>query len=109
MRNNVRLSSTIKIIAVFSLTFIFKIYASPISNPLRADGDITKVIPDYFESKTSTRNFHNSTPHILKEVPIISYNSPDPECNVGFKLAWSANVGSSVYASPVVFPSGQWC
>lgn len=98
-------SPSTQIIAILSLIFLAEINTSPITNPHRVDGDINNVIPDYFDRKT-TKAYHNSTPHDRKDVPIITYNSPDPDCNVGFKLAWSSTVGSPVYASPVIFPSG---
>jgi hypothetical protein len=36
----------------------------------------------------------------------IRYDKSDQACNVNFKLKWSASVGSSVYATPVIFPAG---
>lgn len=92
-------------IVITSFLSFCGVLASPLTNPLRADGDISNVIPDYFDRK-SFKAYHNSTPHDLRDIPIISYNSPDPDCNVGFKLAWSSTVGSPVYASPIIFPSG---
>lgn len=94
-----------QIIVLTSFLSFIGVLASPLTNPLRADGDISNVIPDYFDRK-SFKAYHNATPHDLKDIPIISYNSPDPDCNVGFKLAWSTSVGSPVYASPIIFPSG---
>ena len=92
-------------VALFCLVFLNEYDASSITNPFRANGDISKVVPDYIDRKAS-KVYHNSTPHDLRELPIISYNSPDPDCNVGFKLTWTSTVGSPVYSSPVVFPSG---
>ena len=96
-------SPNLHIIATFGALLLLLVDSS-ITNPLRADGDISKVLSDY-DGKTS-KAYYNSTPHDLKELPIITYNSPDPDCNVGFRLAWSSTVGSPVYSSPVVFPSG---
>lgn len=91
---------------VLVVLFIRNLDSAPITNPHRPNSDITKVIPDYFDSKTASKSYHNSFPHIRPDVPIIAYNSRDPDCNVGFKLAWSSTVGSPVYAPPVIFPSG---
>ena len=93
------------VVALFCLVLLKERDASSITNPFRANGDISKVVPDYIDRKIS-KVYHNSTPHDLRELPIISYNSPDPDCNVGFKLMWTSIVGSPVYSSPVVFPSG---
>ena len=46
------------------------------------------------------------TPTALNNIPAISHGHSDPLCNVGFQLAWSTAVGSAVFASPVIFPSG---
>ena len=43
---------------------------------------------------------------ILDNVPLVRYDHNDPSCNVGLRLKWSTNVGSSVYAPPVLYPSG---
>lgn len=94
-----------QILTAFCLIFLYGVSTSPITNPLRSDSGIADAIPDYFDRKT-TKVYHNSTPHARKNVPTISYNSPDPDCNVGFKLAWSSSVGSPVFSSPVIFPSG---
>jgi hypothetical protein len=96
-------SPNLHIIATFGALLLLLVDSS-VTNPLRADGDISKVLSDY-DGKAS-KAYYNSTPHDLKELPIITYNSPDPDCNVGFRLAWSSTVGSPVYSSPVVFPSG---
>lgn len=77
--------------------------ASSITNPLRHDGDISKVVPGYFDVKRK-KDYFNMTPNALKDLPFISHNHPDPACNVGFHLAWSTTVGSAVFASPVSFP-----
>jgi hypothetical protein len=91
-------------VAAFHI-FFSAVKSSSISNPLRENGDIGKVIPDYFDTKRF-KDYHNSTPSVLENVPVISYNSPDPACNVGFRLLWSSQVGSSVFGTPVIFPSG---
>ena len=99
-------SSNFGLFVISCLLLLQNLESSPITNPLKDDADIQRVIPDYIGRK-SPKNYFNSTPHARKEVPIISYNSPDPDCNVGFKLAWSSGVASPVYATPIVFPSGN--
>lgn len=80
---------------------------SPITNPHRSDADILKVIPEYFDTKRSG-SYHNATPARLAEgdVGIVRYDKDDQSCNVDFRLKWSATVGSSAYAAPVVFSAG---
>ena len=77
--------------------------ASSITNPLRHDGDISKVVPGYFDVKRK-KDYFNMTPSAIKDISYISHGHPDPACNVGFHLAWSTTVGSAVFASPVSFP-----
>lgn len=86
---------------------IYPFSASPISNPLLSDAKIGNVIPDYFDTKASKKNYHNSTGFVQPDkINIIRRDDNDAACNVDFKLKWSTNVGSSVYSSPVIFPSG---
>ena len=82
------------------------VHASSISNPLRHDGDIGKVVPGYFDVKQK-KPFFNMTPNAVHDLPFVGHNHPDPVCSVGFSLAWSTTVGSAVFASPVIFPTGS--
>ena len=96
---------------VFLLTFLILNWisrgsGSSISLPLKENGDITKVIPGYYENKQK-KEYFNSTPSALRNLPVVSYHSSDPMCNVGFQLSWSSTVGSPVYGNPVIFPSGK--
>ena len=75
---------------------------SSLSNPLRADGDITKVIPEYNDVKTF-KSYYNMTPEELHKVGQLQTNLDS--CNVDAHLKWSSVVGSSVYSAPVLFPS----
>lgn len=84
---------------------ILIVSGAPISNPLIPDGDMSSVVPKYFDSKTF-RVFHNSTPSVLNSVPVIRLQHKDPTCSLVFKQRWSTTVGSSVYGTPVIFPSG---
>ena len=52
-----RFTSFLVLISVLSVAV-----ASPVSNPLRPDGSIDNVIPDYFDSKSGTRAFHKGKP-----------------------------------------------
>jgi hypothetical protein len=85
--------------------------ASSITNPLPEDGDINKVIPDYFDSKKGRRAYHNTsaTDVDVGEIPFVRQYNFDPMCatnKLELKLRWSATVGSSVFAHPMIFPSG---
>ena len=99
-------TSNFALFAVSCLVLLLRSESAPKSIPLKDDANIAEVIP-FYNRKVSPKNYFNSTPHARKEVPIISYNSPDPDCNVGFKLAWSSSVASPVYATPVIFPAGN--
>ena len=81
---------------------------SPITNPHLENGDISKIIPDYFDSKTGSRVYHNSTPAYLNEAHefTLSHVDKDSSCSLNFHLKWTAHVGSPVYATPLIFPSG---
>jgi hypothetical protein len=86
------------------LLVIVNTLASPITNPLKADGDIAKVIPEYFDSKTK-KDFHTLFPNgsiVAQELVSSPLHS---QGNVEFKLRWATTVGSPIYATPVLFPS----
>jgi hypothetical protein len=85
--------------------------ASTISNPLKAGGDVTKVLPDYYDHKT-TKAYHNATP-ARGAVPVASVEfgragegEGGGSCAVKFRLRWAAEIESAVLATPVIFPSG---
>ena len=87
---------------------IIHISCSPLSKPHVNDNDIEHMIPDYFDTKISKKYFNkNATDmnHIKHKIRHIRYNNED-SCNVEFNLRWSTNVGSSVYSTPLIYPSG---
>lgn len=86
------------------LVYSTVVLASPITNPLRSDEDIGNVLPEYFDSKR-TKNFHTFTPNESITAQEITSNI-DAASWSEFKLRWSTTVGSPVYSSPVIFPSG---
>jgi hypothetical protein len=93
---------------LFLKSFIFAchvqvIYGS-LSNPYRADGDISKVIPEYNDVKTF-KAYHNMTPQHLPDIE--KMKTSIPSCNIDAHLKWTSIVGSSVYSTPVLFPSGD--
>ena len=103
------LRSTNLISFLFSRSAITPLFASsaPLSNPLLNDTVVHKVIPEYFDNKRHFRKFHESVPEKLHQIPVITLKHKHPQCSISFKQRWSTNVGSSVYSTPVIFPSGQ--
>ena len=87
----------------------FPLFASsaPLSNPLLNDTVVNLVIPQYFDNKRHFRKFHESVPEKLHQIPVITLKHKHPQCSISFKQRWSTSVGSSVYSTPVIFPSGQ--
>jgi hypothetical protein len=76
-------------------------FSSPLTNPLTSDGEIGKIIPDHFETRRK-KPYHELVPnksHVVKEL-----QTDLPSCDVDFSLQWSTNIGSPVYASPVIYP-----
>jgi len=91
---------------LFLFIHLFLTDGSPITNPLFENGDVSKVIPDYFDTKHRSKAYHNNTPLELTSVPEIRFDKDDVSCRVEFRVKWSASVGSSVYAPPSIFPAG---
>lgn len=75
---------------------------SSISNPLQPNGEISKIIPDYFDNK-KTKPYHEFKPINLTNISVVHCNE---SCNVVFRFRWSSSVGSSVFSTPVIFPAG---
>ena len=94
----------IYLLLIFS-RYIKIAHQSPITNPLREDGDISKIVPDYLDVK-KFRAYHNSTPIIVHNAPEVHLSSSEASCSIDFRLKWSTSVGSSVFAAPVIFPVG---
>jgi hypothetical protein len=77
--------------------------SSTLSNPFRADGSLDQLIPEYNEIKKG-KAYHNMTP--VRRHDVLELDSQLPSCGVNPKVKWSSVVGSSVYSTPVIFPSG---
>ena len=87
------------------LSTLLVAFSSSITNPFGENGDIDKILPDYFEEdrKPPPKAYHHSKPDKLENVKTIQ---EDAMCEIGFRFRWSASLGSSAYSSPVIFPSG---
>ena len=92
---------------LFSISYLFVMVkystSSSITNPFNENGDISKIIPDYFDSKRS-KAFYESKPTVLENVKTLSH---DNSCDIGFRFRWSTNVGSSVFSPPVIYSSNK--
>jgi hypothetical protein len=77
--------------------------SSTLSNPFRADGSLDHIIPEYNDIKRA-KAYHNMTP--VHRHDVLELDSQLPSCGVDPKVKWSSVVGSSVYSTPVIFPSG---
>jgi len=82
--------------------------ASPVTLPHRRDEDIHKVIPEYFDSKTLPRHYHNATVYDEKTLDgtTLSIIDASASCGLDLSIIWSAHVASPIIASPVIFPTG---
>ena len=87
------------------LPFLFITIASSssITNPFNENGDIDNVIPEHFDHKKSEKSYHRSKPGVLSHVDTIREES---SCGVEFRFRWSTALGSSIFSSPIIFPSG---
>lgn len=96
------------LVLLFLAVCLVRISCSPLSRPHINDNDIEHMIPDYFDTKISKKYFHRNASdmnHAKHQVRHIRYSNDD-SCNVEFNLRWSTNVGSSVYSTPLIYPSG---
>lgn len=82
----------------FTLTF------QTLSNPLKDNNNINSIIPDYQDVKI-TKSYYNMTPILRTNIPLINHNLKS--CEIEAKIKWSASVGSSIYTTPVIFPSNN--
>lgn len=85
---------------------------SPLVNPLRHDGDISKVIPYYLASSTSGKNYYNETPAVHLQAGDVSKNRAASGAHIScsdvdFSVKWQASVTSSVYSTPLIFLSSE--
>ena len=92
---------------LFSTTTSLFAISAPLSNPILNDTTVHLAVPEYFDNKRHFRKFEKSVPEVLHGVPIITLKHKHPQCSISFKQRWSTSVGSSVYSTPVIFPSGQ--
>lgn len=93
-----------ELLKIYVIACYFQEIFGSLSNPYRADGDITKVIPEYNDVK-SFKAYHNMTPEHLPNIE--KMKTSIPSCNIEAHLKWTSIVGSSVYSTPVLFPSGE--
>lgn len=94
--------------------------ASPISNPHISDEHLGKVIPGFYDVKQG-KDYHKHTParvdngtHVnIHGKPVKAGHSQGgshhihAQCSVGLRLRWSAECGSSIFSTPVIYPSGS--
>lgn len=81
---------------------------SPITNPLKPDGDVGNIIPDYFDSNTKDKkHYHNRTPSNNITAEEIKHRLVTKSKSSKFKLLWSTVVGSPIYSTPVIFPNSK--
>jgi hypothetical protein len=85
-------------------TFLYTLYGSPITNPLRSDEDIGQVIPEHFDTKR-TKSFHSFSPNASIVAQEVHFNIESGVSNE-FSLRWSTTLGGPIYSAPVIFPSG---
>ena len=95
-------------ILIFLLLSILSIgEQASISNPHIDDSKISKLLPEYFEKNSNSRQFFNSSLMTIKDQPRTVHHTTYPSCNIDIKLQWMTDVNSAILATPVVFPSGK--
>ena len=83
------------------------VLASPVTTPHLPGGNITDVIPAYFDSKKGRRVYHETVPEYKAEDhKSTSHIDKDATCGLDLTVRWSSDVGGPVYGTPVIFPSG---
>jgi hypothetical protein len=96
-----------------------RVSAVPVSNPHIDDSKVHKVIPTFFDNKKS-KDYHASTPSVVNkthDVRLVSDHDHEHEhehdpiarhhhCAVDVRLRWTVSCGSSVYSSPIIYPTG---
>ena len=86
---------------------------SPIVNPLRHDGDISKIIPYYLQTSSAAgKQYYNETPALHLQAADVTKNravgGAHISCSdVDFQVKWQASVTSSVYSTPLIFLSAE--
>ena len=87
--------------------------SSPLVNPLRHDGDISKVIPYYLSSSSANqKQYFNETPAVHLQAADVSKNRAASGAHIScsdvdFSVKWQASVTSSVYSTPLIFLSAE--
>jgi hypothetical protein len=81
------------------------VQASPRSRPLLEDRDIGNILSPLEGHSSLQKNYFNSTPGVLRDAKVVRHDSKDPSCNLNIKLKWNTDVGSSVFATPIIYPN----
>jgi len=96
-----------------ALLLLAQINSSPLTNPLREDGDVSQVIPAYLMTSSSKKAYYNETPaHHLEATAVkkkkhVITGRHESCSNIEFDVKWSTTVSSSVYSSPLMFMSSE--
>lgn len=88
-----------------------------VSNPLLPSGDLSGVLPDYQDIKTSEKKYHEHEIEKKHEArPLFSLSDQEKEqardgqvetsCGVNIRSKWSTSLNSGVFSAPVSYPSG---
>ena len=78
-------------------------HSSPVTHPLAPDGDLSSIIPDYFDSKTKGKDFYKRKPKYIKEANRVIV-SEEKTCGIDFRLDWSTVLQeSAVYSTPIIY------
>lgn len=95
----------IEVVIIVVVVMAIGTLASPITNPLKSDQDLDRVIPDYFDSK-KTKRYHAYSPNASITAQEVQFNL-ESGVAAEFSLRWSTTLGSPIYSPPVIFPSGS--
>lgn len=117
VNNHSRRNLLLYLVSIIAIVFLcdnktnsglLHVLSSPITNPLKPDGDIANVIPDYFDSNTKDKkHYHKLSPLNNITVEEIKHKLISKSKNDKFKLLWSTVVGSPIYSAPVIFPNSK--
>lgn len=84
------------------MLYLMGAMATPRSKPFLPDGDLSAILSPLLQAPQK-KIFYNNTPEVRRDVPVVRRDSLDPSCNIDFKLKWSAQVGSSVFSTPLIY------
>jgi hypothetical protein len=93
-------------LSLCSLFLIGVLDASPITIPFTPEGELDKVIPEYFGSKKTPKQYHKLSPNQSYGVLELDLNYQE-SCNINFELQWTVQTDSAIYSTPVIFPNGD--